>query len=385
MGRPQLAVGQYGNISYTKTQDGKWVALARFRDDDGETRRVKAQGSSKSAAAAALKAKFDERISRMDSDIDPDSTVAELAERYYQLKLGENLAAHTLYNLRRDIDNHVVKRLGRLRVREVTTQRLQKVLTEIAVENGPSVANLVRSALSGMFATALRWGVVRSNPVAATSRAKSEKKPIRALSLEELVKMRAHAEASLIRTGRGRPRGRMFLDVIDFLLATGCRAQEAPGLAWADVHLDDPVPWVRIHQQVIRVPGYGLMLTPTKARDDRHLRLPGFAVDMLRRRLSEARGPMVFPSASGTLLGPQSFGGTWRKAFKGSEFEWVKPKTLRKTVATLVDAEHGSGLAARQLGHASDKITRAHYIAPSMVPVDVGGVLEFFEVKAVEA
>jgi integrase len=392
--RPQLAIGDYGSISYTVTADGKHVAMARFRDGDGETRRVKAQGSSKGAAAKALKAKFKERAKfGGHADLSNESTVAELAERYYASKADDDLAANTRYNIRRAIDNHIIPRMGKLRVREASAQRLSVLLSAVVAENGPGTAQTVRSTLSGMFAAAVRWGAATSNPVSFTQRPKMVHKEIRALTGPEFIAMRAHAVEVLrprtfderlarangdrARMG-GKDRSRTPLDAMDFLLATGCRAGEVPGLAWVDVHLDVPRPWVEIRQQVVREIGVGLMLTPTKERDVRRLLLPGFAIEMLRARQVEATGPMVFPSERGTLLAPRNLATAWKRAFEGSEWEWVTQKTLRKTVATLIDAEHGSGIAAKQLGHTSDKMTRTFYIAQSLVPLDTGSAIDMF-------
>lgn len=391
--RPQLAVGDYGNISYSVLGDGQHVAQARLRDADGETRRVKAQGRSKGAAAEALKAKFKERATA--GELSSESRVAELAERYWVEKQGEDLAANTRSNLRRSLDNHIIRRVGKLRVREVTTQRLDRVIRDITKEHGPGTALTVRSAMSGMFGSAVRWGATKYNPVTHTGVPKLVRKQIRVLTVDELWVMRSYAvdrlrpltfEERLARANGdktrmgGKDRGRDPLDIMDFLLSTGCRAGEVPGLEWADVHLDDVAPWVEVRQQVVRVPGVGLELTQTKEHDVRRLRLPGFAVEMLTRRLETAAGPMVFPSERGGLKAPRNIATAWKNTFRDSDWEWVTQKTLRKTVATLVDAEHGSQLASRQLGHTSDKMTRRHYIAQSLVPVDTGTALDLFRV-----
>jgi integrase len=85
---------------------------------------------------------------------------------------------------------------------------------------------------------------------------------------------------------------------------------------------------------------------------------------------------------------------TWRHTFRPDKAEmaklsdkqldelypwrWVTQKTLRKTVATLVDEAHGSVVASKQLGHAGDAVTKKHYIAQSLVPIDTGQALEIF-------
>ena len=55
--------------------------------------------------------------------------------------------------------------------------------------------------------------------------------------------------------------------------------------------------------------------------------------------------------------------GAFRQVRAGTEFEWVRPHTLRKTVATILD---GSGATARliadQLGHARISMTQDVYM-----------------------
>jgi integrase len=392
--RPQLAIGDYGHISYSRSPDGKWVAMARYRDVDGETRRVKAQGGSRGAAESALKAKFRGRAKSAGGvELDGESRVSELAEKYWAAKQEDGLAANTLYNLRLCLDNHIVPKLGKFRIREVSPQVVEKLVRDVTREHGPGASFNVRSKLSGMFTAAVRWGAASMNPVGYVPVPKQARKPIRALTVAEVVAMRDYAverlkpytyeerfERANGDTGRmgGKNRGQLPLDVMHFLLATGCRAGEVLGLAWEDVHLDAPEPWVEIRQQVVREPGNGLQLRPTKEHDIRRLRLRGVVLEMLRERRATATGPMVFHTGKGNLLAPRNVARAWAATFKDSEWSWVTQKTLRKTVATLVDEAHGSVLASKQLGHASDGVTRRHYIAQSLTPIDTGEALEIF-------
>ena len=52
---------------------------------------------------------------------------------------------------------------------------------------------------------------------------------------------------------------------------------------------------------------------------------------------------------------------SWR-AIRGEDYAWVVPRTFRKTTGTEIDREHGADAAAKQLGHSSPDVTRAHYI-----------------------
>jgi integrase len=367
--------------------------MARFRDMDGETRRVKAQGSSRSYAEAALKAKLKQRSKLGGADLDGESRVSELAHKYLAVKEGEDLAGGTVYHLRRQLVKVVVPRLGKLRIREVTPQVIEALVRSVAKDKGPGAALNLRSTLSGLFNAAARWGCVSVNPVGFVPVPKQKPREVRALTALEVVAMRdyaveklrpktlderlARAEGDRSKMGGADP-SPLVLDIMHFLLATGCRAAEVPGLAWEDVHLDAPEPWVEIRQQAVYVPGDGVKLTPTKEHDVRRLRVRGPVLEMLRARKESATGPMVFQARLGGLLDSRNIARDWRRTFAGSEWSWVTQKTLRKTVATLVSEAHDSVLASKQLGHASDKVTRAHYIAQSLVPIDTGEALEIF-------
>jgi len=382
------------------------TARCRFRGLDGVTRQVSAQGvgvgrtekavilSGEKAARAALEAKL-ETMAQGSDELNSETRLSVLAELWYSSKLGEGLKYRTLERSRSVLDTHVIPGVGGLRIREASTAKLEVYVRKIAAERGAATAVIVRSVLSGMFSEAQRFDAVVVNPIAATRVPKRTKGEIRAMSFSEFEGMRARAVEALkpltkeerlarangdVRRMGGANRAQTPLDVIDFLIATGARASEVLGLCWGDVHLDGDVPFVRIHQQVIREKERGLVLAPTKERDVRLLALPAFAVDMLSRRLTlpTNQDGAVFTNVRGNLIDPSNMRSVWRRLFKGTEWEWVTQKTLRKTVATVIDMELGSELAAKQLGHTSDAVTRKHYIAPSKLPQDQRSALEQF-------
>ena len=407
MPRPQLAIGDYGSISYSYALPTV-TARCRFRGLDGVTRQVSASGVSsvkaktekqkvdtgKAAATTALKARLNE-LKRGTDDLNSESRIGELAELWFTGKHSEGLKYRTIERARSVLDNHVLPSLGALRIREATTAKLDIYIRDVAAKNGAATAVIVRSVLSGMFGEAQRYDAVAGNPVAATRVPKRERSAIRAMSYEEFAGMRKFAEERLKpltkdeRLARakgdrnkmgGANRAQTPLDVIDFLIGTGARASEVLGLCWEDVHLDGDVPFVTIRQQVIREKLRGLVLAPTKERDVRRLALPGFAVSMLTRRLllpSNEWGA-VFTNVRNNLIDPSNMRTVWRSLFKDSEYAWVTQKTLRKTVATIVDLELGSEVAAKQLGHTSDKMTLKYYVQPSELPSDQRAALETF-------
>lgn len=70
----------------------------------------------------------------------------------------------------------------------------------------------------------------------------------------------------------------------------------------------------------------------------------------------------LFPSAAGTVRSPNIFRRQWRDASEGSDYEWVTPHILRRTVATIIDRKYSSKDAAAQLGHSGNAVTEKQYI-----------------------
>jgi integrase len=144
------------------------------------------------------------------------------------------------------------------------------------------------------------------------------------------------------------------------MLATGVRIGEALAVSWDDVDLK--AGRVEIDHTLVRIKGVGLIRKGTKSKaGERTLRLPEFALTMMRRRKLAAggRGP-VFPEA------------------------WVTSHVFRKTAATEMDA---AGLSARQiadqLGHAKVSMTQDNYFGRKVAQAGAAQVLSIFDRNSV--
>ena len=149
-----------------------------------------------------------------------------------------------------------------------------------------------------------------------------------------------------------------------FMLATGLRLGEALGVTWAD--LDLTAGTVAVRRTIIRVQGKGLIASRVKSKaSECGPIMPSWCVEMLgerRVRHGGFEGP-VFPDSLGGWRDRSNVGRAFRAARQGSDFEWVRTHTYRKTVATLLD---GSGASARmiadQLGHSRVSMTQDVYL-----------------------
>ncbi|MGN2639599.1 tyrosine-type recombinase/integrase [Nocardia takedensis] len=404
MPHPPLAIGTYGSINTKRQKNGSWRASTRFRDGDGITRPVQAMGPTKPRAVAALKKRLTERrhASRPGADLTLDTKLSDLADLWLaELEFENRATPQTIDYYRSHI--HVARKRGRedtvkintslggLHIREATTQRLDAYLKEVA-RTWPSKARAHRVVLTGMMGLAVRHDVIRHNPVLNVARLPRNTQRPRAADLPTLHALREQLETwvsgsdtpgTLART-RGRPRSRIVLDVADVLLGTGARIGEALAIRWQDLDLEADVPRVTIRGTIVRITNQDGVLRPirqewTKTQAGyRSVVLPRFVVEALRRRETVAVDnalDLVFTTRSGTIYDPHNFRRSWRSA-RGTKFDWVTPKTFRKTVATLIAHEYGPGHAAHQLGHADDGTTaKRHYIDTPHEVADFTGLL----------
>lgn len=381
MARPPLPIGTWGNVTVTGTP-GNYTARTRFRDFDGVTRQVKRTGKTMGAARANLTADLTERTAVSSDGITAESRLSEVAEVWIAECESRDLAPNTIRRYREILDDHVLPGVGNLRVREATVSRLDKFVKTITVNVGAPTAKLCSSCLSGMMKLAVRHDAARTNPMRDVAGVTVATKTPRALTLDEVRRLRHAIYVWQTTPKRGRPPTGDLLDIVDLFLATGVRIGELIALRWCDVDLD---------AGTINVCGT-IVLSPEKpARPMRQpfrkgkkpltLVLPKFALDMLlRRRVTMTPNPddVVFPSAAGTLRRPENVRKQLDKVLADTGLDWVSPHTFRRTVATVLANEDSMTTAAAQLGHGSEQVTARHYVQKPDVVRDNTALLDRF-------
>jgi integrase len=108
----------------------------------------------------------------------------------------------------------------------ITRRDVAARLLVIGRENGAVTASRARSALSALFAWSMGQGLAETNPVIGTNQLKTPPSRDRVLNDGELVAIwRACGDDDF-----GR--------IVRLLVLTGCRRQEAGGMAWSELDLD---------------------------------------------------------------------------------------------------------------------------------------------------
>lgn len=382
MPRPPLPLGTWGKIRRTELSTDLWRATAQFRDSDGVTRPVTATGKTGASAERALVTRLKDRAAPAGEFITSETRVSELAKAWLdEAESGGHILEQTLEKYRHDVENRVNPAIGALRIREASVGRVDKLLKDLAKKH-TSVPRQVKTVLSQMFDMAVRHQAIAVNPVRSTARTRKVKKEVRIIDLSDL-----NAVRDAVRNWQGKKRpgpkaNDDLADITDAYLGTGARIGEVLAIRWEDVDLAACPPTVTIAGTLVTLKGQGTFRQPwTKSEAGyRTLVMPKFMVDMMMRRrvASPANNPYgaVFVTRNGTWKTPNNVRRQWRDARAGTGFEWVTPHVFRKTVATLIDDQVDSAVAAKVLGHASDQVTKRYYIAKPELAPDVSSFLD---------
>ena len=308
------------------------------------------------------------------------ATFAAYCEEWYEAALRDmkpepKTADHWAYV----IDTHIMPRLGKMRLSDITPAVVRRFYGEIRTDRQLADGS-VRKGLSGTSArkVAVRLsaildqaavdGLITWNPcrvVKAPSVDTPEKEVLTADDIHALLEMFSDA-----------PRGRAVGDVAAFLLGTGVRPGEALALHWSDVDRDKQTAW--IHQSLEKVGTQAARLKDVKTkRGQRAVPLPPDVVVMLGRHLSEQRAfrlkserwqdeDLVFPSLDrrknpGGPWTVQAFRQAWNRELAGTPFADRSPYVCRHTYATLLRGLIPDEELSRILGHSSSNVLRATY------------------------
>jgi integrase len=196
------------------------------------------------------------------------ATVAELGQRYLDEYAIPHKKPSGIAQDRRNLQNHVLPLMGRLRVTTVERADVARAMREVAagktakdektkhqgrriVRGGEIVANRVQALLSKMFTLAEDWKLrpEGSNPCRGVKRY-AEHKVERFLSADELARLgtalASEAAMAVPRSPSSRTSGQCRLTgtraasvaALRLLLLTGCRVGEVLSLRWENVSLE---------------------------------------------------------------------------------------------------------------------------------------------------
>jgi integrase len=251
----------------------------------------------------------------------------------------------------------LVPRIGGVPLRELTTDRLQRLSAEMLADGTPE-ATLRKTLvlLQGVLERAVEWGRIGSNPARYVRKPRQvTQRLVEPPSPAQIEAMRAHLIA------KKRTRDATLISVLAY---AGLRPGEALALRWGD-----------IRNNTIRV-DKALSLgeeRSTKTRKNRTVRLlKQPATDLAKWKLACGRPneeALVFPTSSGAAWSDVDYRNWRRRHFKTTAdslgLVGARPYDLRHSFASLLLAEQSNPAeVAAQLGHSLQVLfsTYAHVI-----------------------
>jgi integrase len=369
MSRPPLPVGTHGKITVYEVGPLNYRARCRYRDFDGRVYEVERYGTSPPKSVRRLKEALRDWTAPAGGDaITGESKFHQIAA-IWMAELESDADSDirswgTVGTYRNRLSTIILPAVGELRMREVSTPIFNTLCRDVLTRSSASSAKTVRAILSAVCAVAVRHGALAANPVrevGALESKRARKRPAksRALTADQVKDLLAKLDADEVAIQQDLP------DLVRFFLGTGERTGEALAAHWPD--LDEVAKAISMQGNVIRATGKGRVLNRGKSENAiRPIPLPDWCVHMLVERRAAAanlKGP-IFPSTAGTMREASNIRNrAWNPFLQRAGYAWVTFRTLRKTVATLLDE---AGLTARQiadvLGHSRPSMTQDVYM-----------------------
>ena len=374
MPRPRTPIGTFGEIYYEKVAGGRYRAFARFRDHDGQLRRVQATGPSQQAAARKLKAVLAERADQTvgQGELTGSSSFKHLVEIWLEdLDLEGKVAESTRALYERNMEKLVLPAFANYTLREISVRKVDQFLKKLASTKSYSTAKQARTVLSLAFGLAVRYDAIRENPVRDAARLHKPPSQTMSLTLEQVEAIR-HATRNWRRGPGvpGPPPDGQLEQIIEIMLGTSARIGEVLAIRRCDVDVTVSPATVRICGTIVSPAGKPTYRQPhpKTQKSMRVVSVPSFAAEVIRERLvvvgQEDPEHLLFFTRNGTPLTTNNIRRRLRAVLADAGIEGVTPHAFRRTVATVLDRASGPDLAAELLGHSSSKITKEHYIEP---------------------
>lgn len=266
MARPKRALGELGKVTYTLEPSGLVIARGRVYDGNGRERRPSGRGATEAEALAALQEAADVAVGRVLTRRTQFMTVAELATAWLKTAYHDDDPRVLSQRREQTVDGyasvvraHVTPRAGAIPIADITSDRADGLIMDIAREKSVTTANKVRNVMSLMFDWAIQQGhfsaagsiqqtrygaVVVANPIRATRRADEpdtmyfELDAVQVKYILHLIR-NVWPERHRVRYPVGRrPNYKLLADYILITLGTSQRTAELIAIRFQDVRFE---------------------------------------------------------------------------------------------------------------------------------------------------
>ena len=339
-------------------------------------------------------AKFEEQMKtqkKSTSDISRSQSLCEFGNLWMELYGNEYLEASTTSRYQLILDNIIYPKLGKERLSELGIYEIESFLLGLrgfgrvdGKQGGYSDGTIfkVKTILSSLFTTAVRWGILKDNPCQHIRITKREKKhDVQCFTPDEAKRFLSYVDEVLVGKGVLQEQYRILFYIAIFC---GLRRGELLGLTWENVDLISGKIYVK--QTVNRIDGKIIKKEPKTASSIRTVSLPSFFTKLLQdyKHLQDEykrenveimqQENWVFIQKNGNVMSVGSPYAKFRKILNQYNTQ-IEPEKklpliplhgLRHTNASLLIAsgEVDIETVSRKLGHANMATTMRYYVHP---------------------
>ena len=324
-----------GNIR--KRKDGRWEGRYTAGYDLNTGKRIvkNVLGKTQAEAKGKLKAAM-EQAQQVDMIRTDDYTMASWLRTWYELYSKPNVRPSTAEYYRRSIEQHVVPRIGNIKLNRLTSRDIQKLyrdlresgrLREVQKSKNPGLSNATVRGIHMMLHNALDRAVkerlILRNPTEDCIIPKLVKQEMKILHPED---MGAYLQAA---DKRG------ILPMFYLELVSGLRKGELVALRWDD--LDTASRTISVSKQAAVRNSKIMISRPKTETSVRRISIPQEAVDLLiQEHEKHPDNPYMFPSPkTGEMYHPDSVVNLHKKILKDAGLEHIRFHDLRHTFATM--------------------------------------------------
>lgn len=324
-----------GNIR--KRNDGRWEGRYTAGYDPATGKRIIKNVLGKTQAEVKAKLKLAvEQAQQVDIIRADDYTVAAWLRTWYELYSKPNVRPSTAEYYRRSIEQHVIPRIGDIKLSQLTSRDIQKLYRDLQ-ENGrlrevqkaekPGLSNATVRGIHMMLHNALDRAVkerlILRNPTEDCIIPKIEKQEMKILHPEN---MSAYLQAA---DKRG------VLPMFYLELVSGVRKGELVALLWDD--LDPASRTISVSKQAAVRNGKITISRPKTETSVRKISIPQEAVErLIQEHEKHPDNPYMFPSPkTGEMYYPDSVVNLHKKILKDAGLEHIRFHDLRHTFATM--------------------------------------------------
>lgn len=326
-----------GEGSIRKRKDGRWEGRYTAGYDPNTGKRITKNVLGKTQAEVKEKLKTAlEQAHQLDVLRADDYTVATWLRTWYELYSKPNVRPSTADYYHRSIEQHVIPRLGNIKLNQLTSRDIQKLYRDLQ-ENGrlrevqkakkPGLSNAtvrgIHMMLHNAFDRAVKERLILHNPTEDCIIPKIEKQEMKILHPED---MSAYLKAA---------ESRGVLPMFYLELVSGVRKGELVALLWDDLDMERKT--ISVSKQAMVRNGVITISRPKTETSVRKISIPQEAVDLLiREHEKHPDDPYMFPSPkTGEMYHPDSVVNLHKKLLKDAGLEHIRFHDLRHTFATM--------------------------------------------------